>query len=57
MFKPPSEMNKTEILYALRASVEPHDHAPSAMHMGDCSICGHVEDAPIHRSLTREESK
>jgi hypothetical protein len=24
------------------AAPEPHDYAPSTMHMGDCAICGHV---------------
>ena len=32
--------------------VEPHDYVPSAMHMGDCMICGHLQNAPIHRQLT-----
>ena len=26
-----------------------HPYSPSAMHMGDCSICGNVADAPVHR--------
>lgn len=28
--------------------MRPHCHSPSAMHMGDCSICGNVADAPFH---------
>jgi hypothetical protein len=27
----------------------PHEYAPSAMHMGDCDICGNLRDHPIHR--------
>ena len=26
-----------------------HHYSPSVMHMGDCSICGHVQENPIHR--------
>ena len=25
-----------------------HDYVPSPQHMGDCRICGHVQDATIH---------
>lgn len=32
------------------AELQPHAYAPSAMHMGDCSICGHTRDASIHRT-------
>lgn len=28
--------------------LEPHAYAPSIMHMGDCSICGHLQSAAIH---------
>ncbi|MER8924317.1 hypothetical protein [Mesorhizobium sp. M0859] len=29
----------------------PHFHNPSTMHMGDCSICGNVADAPQHNAM------
>lgn len=32
------------------APVAPHAYVPSAMHMGDCAICGHLQDAAIHRA-------
>jgi hypothetical protein len=28
--------------------IAPHAYVPSAMHMGDCQICGHVQEAAIH---------
>jgi hypothetical protein len=28
--------------------VAPHDYVPSALHMGDCNICGNRRDHPIH---------
>lgn len=28
--------------------VKPHQYIPSTIHMGDCAICGHVQEAPIH---------
>lgn len=31
------------------APIVPHDYFPSAMHMGDCAVCGHVRDAEIHK--------
>src|SRR5262249_40233021 len=30
-------------------TLEPHDYVPSIMHQGDCAICGHIQEAPIHR--------
>ncbi len=33
--------------------VMPHQHQPSALHMGDCGICGHVAASPIHTSPER----
>jgi hypothetical protein len=33
---------------------QPHAHVPSAMHMGDCAICGHVQDAPIHSGFSEK---
>lgn len=33
------------------ASVEPHAYAPSIMHMGDCSICGHLQGDAIHSPI------
>jgi hypothetical protein len=30
-------------------AMEKHDYMPSAMHMGDCNICGHLQDHPNHR--------
>jgi hypothetical protein len=29
-------------------SVLPHRYVPSTMHMGDCDICGHVQQSPLH---------
>jgi len=29
-------------------NVEPHEYYPSYLHMGDCAICGHVRESPIH---------
>jgi hypothetical protein len=29
--------------------IKPHAYIPSALHMGDCMMCGHLQDAPIHR--------
>lgn len=26
----------------------PHSYSPSAMHMGDCNVCGNGADAPQH---------
>lgn len=34
--------------------VEPHEYSPSAMHQGDCSVCGHVADSPLHHSIARQ---
>lgn len=31
------------------APVARHDYVPSAMHMGDCAVCGHVQEAAIHQ--------
>jgi hypothetical protein len=30
------------------AEMHPHTYAPSPIHMGDCFICGHLRDDPIH---------
>ncbi len=30
------------------APTEPHAYAPSIMHMGDCSVCGHLQGDAIH---------
>jgi hypothetical protein len=32
------------------APVEPHDYVPSTMHMGDCAVCGHLQESPNHLS-------
>lgn len=32
--------------------LEPHTYVPSAMHMGDCQVCGHLQGAPIHSPFT-----
>ena len=29
-------------------TVEPHAYWPSYQHMGDCAICGHVAESPLH---------
>jgi hypothetical protein len=34
---------------ALSRELEPHAYVPSAMHMGDCQVCGHQQSAPIHK--------
>jgi hypothetical protein len=31
--------------------VAPHNYVPSAMHMGDCNVCGNLRDHPIHRQV------
>lgn len=28
--------------------VSPHIYRPSSLHMGDCSICGHTRQSPVH---------
>lgn len=28
--------------------LQPHAYVPSAMHMGDCQLCGHIRESPIH---------
>ncbi len=35
--------------------IKPHSYVPSAQHMGDCRICGHVEDSPIHGTGRQSE--
>jgi len=32
--------------------LEPHAYVPSAMHMGDCQVCGHLQGSPIHSPFT-----
>jgi hypothetical protein len=32
----------------IECNVTEHVYVPSATHMGDCSICGHVSDSPFH---------
>ena len=32
----------------LLVPVEQHHYRPSTMHMGDCDICGHIQDSPLH---------
>jgi 4-hydroxy-L-threonine phosphate dehydrogenase PdxA len=29
--------------------IAPHNYVPSAMHMGDCNVCGNLRDHPIHK--------
>ena len=29
-------------------TIEPHTYWPSYQHMGDCAICGHVAESPLH---------
>lgn len=29
-------------------SVKPHRYQPSWIHMGDCAVCGHLADSPLH---------
>jgi hypothetical protein len=33
----------------LAGELEPHAYVPSAMHMGDCQVCGHQQSAAIHK--------
>lgn len=35
--------------------LEPHYYAPSAMHMGDCMVCGHLQGSPIHSPFRVKE--
>lgn len=37
--------------------LEPHYYTPSAMHMGDCQVCGHLQGAPIHSPEERSMSE
>jgi hypothetical protein len=30
-------------------TIKPHAYVPSAMHMGDCMICGHVQESIVHK--------
>lgn len=32
---------------------EPHAYVPSALHMGDCMVCGHLQDAAHHSPFRR----
>ncbi len=32
--------------------VAPHEYVPSPMHMGDCAVCGHMQGADIHITVT-----
>lgn len=25
-----------------------HHYVPSTIHMGDCDVCGHLQDSPLH---------
>jgi hypothetical protein len=34
--------------------VEPHYYAPSTMHMGDCAVCGHLQESPLHLPRAKE---
>jgi hypothetical protein len=34
--------------------IEPHRYSPSLMHMGDCKICGHLGDSPLHTNDERD---
>jgi hypothetical protein len=35
-------------------ALQPHAYVPSAMHMGDCLICGHLQGAAIHSPFRRQ---
>jgi rubredoxin len=35
--------------------LKPHHYSPSIMHQGDCSVCGHIQDAPIHKTHKPDE--
>lgn len=43
------------IVAEAKGELKPHAYAPSAMHMGDCAVCGHVQSAAIH-SFVAEKS-
>lgn len=32
-------------------TLEPHIYIPDWMTMGNCMVCGHVQDAPIHQEI------
>lgn len=34
-----------------------HKFAPSYGHMGDCGICGHIHNDPIHQSMKEEVAR
>jgi hypothetical protein len=36
------------------AELEPHAYVPSAMHMGDCAVCGHLQGSAIHSPFRRQ---
>jgi hypothetical protein len=37
--------------------MEQHDYWPSAMHMGDCDICGNMQDHPLHKRRSQMGSR
>lgn len=35
------------------SEVQPHHYVPSAMHMGDCDVCGHTQQSPMHLHMRK----
>lgn len=35
------------------AVLEPHAYVPSAAHMGDCDVCGHLQGSAVHSPFKR----
>lgn len=33
-----------------------HDYWPSAMHQGDCMVCGNTQDHPVHRKERHDDA-
>lgn len=31
------------------AEIKPHAYVPSAAHMGDCAVCGHLQETAVHK--------
>jgi NTP pyrophosphatase (non-canonical NTP hydrolase) len=36
------------VVERFRDRLQPHRYVPSTLHMGDCRICGHLQNADIH---------
>lgn len=55
--QPPEPMKPLPFEQQQVTPVEPHDYVPSTMHQGDCAVCGHIQDAPIHQVTHQTDLK